>query len=977
MFKNFIDLFISKATLYPNKPAIIFHEKILTYQEIQQRSDDIAQHLIKIGSNPEQIIPLIMERDPNVVISMIAILKAGCAFLPISPITPCSRVKFILDDTKASLIISNCTVKNIDPAKITIIKPSWVKTSSQSVQNIIMPNQLAYVMYTSGSTGNPKGVLIEHASMMNLFISLISKLDINENDLFLALTDYTFDISLIELLMPLLCGATILLTEQGTVADGVKIKRYLEKNSITFMQATPLSWEILLKQGWKNDGSMKILVGGEKFKAQLAKQLGYKNGNVWNMYGPTETSMWSMFNHLSKFLTTESVPLGNPLCNTVIEILDDTMNKVNIGTQGELYIGGNGLARGYLNNQELTHEKFIHHPKTGVRLYRTGDLVIPHDEQTICYLGRTDDQLKFGGIRIEAGEIESVIEQDPFVKRAVIKIHEAQGYYKSLAAYIEVDEEKIFSNGVQTTNTDMSNFLKSIYDETYLHAEKYEHGAINNCGWQSSFTGQLLSIEELDESWSFVKNTINHSNLSDVLEVGCGTGSLLLGYIDRAEACTVVEISSKAIDYVKNRLNATQKQKVTFRNESVLSVHNHQKYTCVIVNSVVQYLPSIHSLITALTQLIHATKSNGTIIIGDVRSLELMDIYLLEKIRANSENNSDLHRNLSSFYYKSRDAEIVLSPKFFYALKNTLQEISHVDISVKHGLFKNELNYFRYDVILHINKTILQQQPVEIQYSYELSERTLREIINSNPNNSVLIRKIPNIYIQGLLQTIDEETTRYITLPSPEKEIYFNEETTAQIESLIHFESPTHEKFVQYDEENPLNAIEIYWHPKLNHPMIRPLNTNRFINYRDYCREPFNPWLQKFCFDHIKLKVSQHVLSWVNPSVYVWIERWPLSVNSKLDKKKLQLPISIENSPEANTLEKLQTMWRNITGDNALVDKEFWVHGVSSLCMYFFLATINETFQVNINYHEFREYNTLDKLAKYIGQLLELSLMDA
>jgi amino acid adenylation domain-containing protein len=887
---NFIDSFITAATLYPNKPAIRFHDEVINYQELHQRSSDLAHHIINLGIKSEEIIPLILERDPNTIISMIGILKAGCAFLPVSPITPCSRIRFILEDSKARIVISNIDISHLINSKITVIIPTQIQPTEQSISLITTQSQLAYAMYTSGSTGNPKGVLIEHGSMMNLFSSIASKLNLTTNEHVLALTDYTFDISLIELLLPILHGATILLTEQGTVADGVKIKYYLKKNKISLMQATPLTWEILIKQGWKNNGSMKILVGGEKFRTRLAELLDYKKGNIWNMYGPTETSMWSMYNNVSGILSKETVPLGQPINNTIIEILDSDLNSVAAGSQGELYIGGNGLARKYLNNSELTCEKFIYHPQSKTRLYRTGDLVT-YDTNEICYVGRSDDQLKFGGIRIEAGEIESVIEQEPIVKKSIVKVHETEGYYKVLAAYIEIDEETIFSDENHVTNIDMSHFLKNIYDETYLTAKDYEHGEINNCGWQNSFTGELFGLQELNESYQFVREIIQSSDLSSVLEVGCGTGALLLEYIDKAKECSIVEISSTAIDYVENKLNKKQLQKTTFRNESILNIHNHKKFSCIIVNSVIQYLPSIHSLITAITQLVEATKSNGTIIIGDVRALELLDIYLLEKIRANNETEDDLLHNLDSFYYKSRDAEVVLSPKFFFALKNIINNISHVDIAVKHGDFKNELNYFRYDVILHIDKCIVYKEPILTQYERSTNTNTLLETFKSAPHISLILKKIPNLYIQGFLKVIDREIPNHIPISSSGQETNFNHETKNKILDLINFKINTHDKFIVYDEINPTDTIEIHFHPKLKNQITRCSNNNEYLDYRSYCREPFNPWLQKFCIDHIKLKVSQHVVSWVNPSVYVWVEKWPLSINGKLNKKILQLPV--------------------------------------------------------------------------------------
>ncbi|BCA95591.1 hypothetical protein TUM19329_19520 [Legionella antarctica] len=975
MFINFLNSFLISVGRYPDKPAIIFQDITISYKELHQRSNDFAQSISDLG-NHTPIIPLFMERDADTIIAILAILKLGKVFLPISPITPCARIKFIFEDSRATVVISNIPDKLssiIDP-KINILVPSTIKKTNQDVPLYSAnSNDLAYLMYTSGSTGNPKGVLIEHGSMMNLFSSLIAEIKVTESDQFLALTDYTFDISLIELLMPLLCGATILLTEQGTVADGVKIKYYLKNNIINVIQATPLTWEILLKQGWKNEGHIKILVGGEKFRTQLADHLDYMQGNVWNMYGPTETTMWSMCYLVNKPLTSESVPLGKTLNNTFIEILDDQLNRVAPGSQGELYIGGDGLARGYLNNQLLTQEKFIYHPKTNMRLYKTGDLVIA-DEDSLYYVGRSDDQLKFGGIRIEAGEIENVIEQEPFVKRAVVKVHETEGYYKTLAAYIEVDEEQIFSNSIHSPGFDVSHFLKNIYDETYSHANEFEHGIINNCGWQSSFTGQLFNVEELNESYHFIRKIIEQSDLTDVLEVGCGTGSLLLEYIDKAQACTVVEISSQALKYVESRLNKQQLLKTIFKNESILNVHNHHKYSCIIVNSVIQYLPSIHSLVTAITQLVQASTRSATIIIGDVRSLELMDVYLLERIRRNSATAEKQPIDLNGFYYKSRDAEIVLSPKFFYALQANIKDITHVDISVKHGTHDNELNYFRYDVILHINKPVEYLTPISFSYDPTLNIKKIKQLVDSNPTKPIIIDSIPNAAIQKLIQLIDLEIPQHVSIDSSNEQFENNKNSLNLVLTELDFENNSHDQFVLYDEIKPTTSLAVHLYPK-HGPLVRCFTKTEYNHYRCYCREPFNPWLQKFCFDHIKLKVSQHVVSWVNPSVYVWIEKWPLTVNSKLDKKKLQLPITRNDasSSEPNILEQLQGMWRNITGDNALINKEFWVHGVSSLCMYFFLATINETFLVSINYHEFREYNTMDKLASYIERVLELS----
>lgn len=973
MQTTFIQKFLTQVSNKKHKPAIVFNGKNITYNEVNLYSDAIATYILKSDISSQKIVPLILERDISVIISMIGVLKSGCAFLPISPITPCSRIRFILEDTKSNFVISNINLQHILDNNRIINPNDIIKLNSSPLDPIFIDDSaIAYVMYTSGSTGNPKGVQIKHNSMMNLFDSLIENLNISSDDKFLALTDYTFDISLIELLLPLIQGATIILTEQGTVADGNKIKQYLDENTISIMQATPLTWEILLKQGWKNNNTkMQVLVGGEKFKTSLAESLNYKHGNVWNMYGPTETSMWSMANNLSTEILTETVPLGAPLQNTFIKILDSEFNEVGKNTQGELFIGGLGLAKGYLNNQKLTDEKFIYHPQIKERLYKTGDLVVDFDNQGICYIGRSDDQLKFGGIRIEAGEIESCIEQEPFVKKAIIKMHEKEEYYKTLAAYIEIDEEKLFSNDISAINHKYAEFIKNIYNETYLLAEKYEQGNINNCGWQSSFTGKLFSPDELFESTQFIKNQIMQSDLSSILEVGCGTGALLLDYINHAKKCTIVEISIKAIEYISKKLTKDQQQKITYINESIVNVHSHDNYSCIIVNSVLQYLPSVAILISTIKQLVSSAKSGGTIILGDIRSLELMDLYVLEKIRQNNHEVEDLNQHINTFYYKSRDTEITLSPQFFYILQKDITEISYIDINVKNGIYENELNYFRYDVIIHVKKIIELVPTLFIEYKDILTKEHIYNLADNNPKNAIKIKNIPNIYtkkiINKIFDGIKDINIDYIKLQSIEENVALKELLSKN------FKLSTHDIYLNYNFDNPNTDLDILLQPKNKGNLIRSCLPEISKPIKNYFREPFNPWIQQFCFEHIKLKITENILSWVMPSVYIWIEKWPISINGKLDKKKLMLPLNSTNlKKDSKTIGRLQNIWRNITGDDILLDKEFWIHGVSSLSMYFFLANINEVFLINISYHEFREHNTLKKLAKHIEKLLDL-----
>ncbi|KTD35426.1 peptide synthetase, non-ribosomal [Legionella moravica] len=968
MSYHFINHFSHAVNQYANKPALYYDNAIYSYETINRMSNKIAHLIAQFDLPKETIIPLVLERTPNIIITMLGILKSGCAFLPISPSSPCSRIEYILKETKAKILFCDIQTAFMVPEGVHQIDPATLPSCDEDACCMTYEDHdLAYVMYTSGSTGTPKGVLIEHQSMMNLFISLTEILNFSNSDLFLALTDYTFDISLIELLMPLTLGASIVLTEHGVVADGKKIKRYLRDFDISLMQATPLTWEILLKNGWVNNGLMRILVGGEQFKTNLALKLQYEKGNVWNVYGPTETSMWSMIYHVKNSLNSDSVPLGEPIANTYLKLIDEEGTS-----KSELCIGGFGVARGYLNAEELTRAKFIVDEQDNIRYYKTGDLVAPTNNSMFCYVGRRDNQLKFGGIRIEAGEIEATIEQEVFVKKAVIKIHEHNDYYKTLAAYIEIDEALLFSHGTHIISEDSSEYMGKIYDEAYVHAKEFEYDTINTCGWQSSFTGTTFQAEELSESYNNIRQYIHKSNLEHVLEVGCGTGFLLLDYLPNAQNVTLVEISQKAIDYVQSIVPKVYQHKINFKLESIVNIHGVNQYSCIVVNSVIQYLPSIKSLLDTMKQLVKATRAGGTILIGDVRSLELLELYLAIKHACHHQQGAEVCP--SSLFYKSRDSEIVLSPLFFYALKQHFKRISWVDISVKHGHHLNELNYFRYDVIIHIEKEVKQVDCHVLAYNELHHEMMLSELTNQI-TKPIKIHNIPYDYFSSLCSKLSLIENHYLDRLIKTTTHSLDETKKKQALLLINGQFDKFEIFIQYQSNAPQSHLQMLLVPITDKQvLIRPVEKEKFDSFHAYCREPFSPWLQKFCFDHIKLNVKKHVMSWVNPSIYIWVEQWPQTINGKLDRKQLVLPSSYHPEEESGAiLSQLKHIWFNITGDNALVTEEFWTHGVSSLSMYYFLATINETFHLHLTYHKFHQYNTMEKVATHIEQLLKTS----
>jgi polyketide synthase PksJ len=440
---NWTKLFEKQAVETPDAIAAVCGNDQISYRELDERSNRLAHYLISLGAGPERVLGIYMERSIWMLVGLLGIHKAGAAYLPMDPIFPQERLKYMLEDAKVKIILSLESLSKTLPlneAQIICLDKEWngiFKLSSESPQAETAADNLAYLIYTSGSTGNPKGVQIEQRALINFLQSMVKKTGINDKDTLLAVTTLSFDIAGLELYLPLICGAKTVIASREEVIDGSRLAEMLSEKGITIMQATPATWRLLIEAGWNGTEGLKALCGGEAFSRELANQLLERCLLVFNVYGPTETTIWSTLDKIET--CTGPVMIGRPIANTQVYVLDKSMNRVPIGVAGELYIGGDGLARGYLNLPELTCEKFIPDPfssKNGACLYKTGDLVKCSPDGKLEYVGRIDNQVKIRGYRIELGEIEALLNQQAEIKNCIVADKEIIPGEKSLVAYI-------------------------------------------------------------------------------------------------------------------------------------------------------------------------------------------------------------------------------------------------------------------------------------------------------------------------------------------------------------------------------------------------------------------------------------------------------------------------------------------------------------------------------------------------------------
>ncbi len=434
-------LFEAQVERTPEAVAVVHEGQQVTYRELNRRANQLAHYLRKMGIGPEVLAGICVDRSVEMIVGLLGILKAGGAYVPLDPAYPRERLDFMLKDARVGAVLTTASLLSGLPelqARVVCLDTERDPISRESERNLVLegtPENLAYVIYTSGSTGAPKGVEVSQAALVNFLTSMKCEPGIKPEDVLLAVTTLSFDIAGLEMFLPLIVGARVVVASRETAMDGVRLMELLESSGTTVMQATPATWRLLLETGWKGNRELKVLCGGEALPRELARDLLKRSQSLWNLYGPTETTVWSTVGEVR--LSDQNITIGRPIANTQVYLLDKRSQPVPVGVPGELYIGGDGVARGYHQREELTAERFVTNPfQVGTRLYRTGDLARYLSDGRIECLGRIDRQVKLRGYRIETEEIETVLRQHPAVRQAVVMIRENVSGDQRLVAYL-------------------------------------------------------------------------------------------------------------------------------------------------------------------------------------------------------------------------------------------------------------------------------------------------------------------------------------------------------------------------------------------------------------------------------------------------------------------------------------------------------------------------------------------------------------
>jgi len=952
------DAGLSVPPVRPVQPVGQVRPVQLTYCQLNEQSNRLAGWLIEKGVQPDTIVGIKIERSVEMAVGLMGILKAGATYMPIDPDYPQERVDYMLKDSKSALLLTAATINKA------------MNRSYKTHMSYISPASLAYIIYTSGSTGKPKGVMIKHKGISNRLQWMQEAYGLTTDDRILQKTPYSFDVSVWEFFWTLSYGAVLVMAEPGGHKDSAYLVKTINREKITTIHFVPTMLNVFLEEpGIDTIRSLKrVICSGEALPMEYQEKFFTLFGpavELHNLYGPTEASVDVTYWACERNSSRHSVPIGKPIANTRIYLLDGNLNLVPIGIRGELYIAGVQLAHGYVNRPELTAEKFINRSYKSYKshIYRTGDLARWLPDGSIEFLGRVDSQVKVRGFRIELGEIEANLRENQDISDAVVVVMEDSPNAKGkLVAYIVPDSgywkaDRQGETGSENLSAEQITDWQEVFNNAYTTSNRdnrQENPTFNTTGWNSSYTGDPIPAEEM-HLW--VDNTVQRIlsyQPRNVMEIGCGTGLFLFKIIPHCRTYLGTDIAQEGLNYIHSHLGKIKESGWADVRTRCRSADNFDgiepgELDMVILNSVIQYFPSVDYLEEVLEKAAQKIKPGGHIFIGDVRSLPLLKTFHASVALSGAEPAPPKETILSRIMNKiAQEQELVIDPLFFDTLKKRNPRVKHVEPLIKYGRYTNELSKFRYDIILHIGtkdrEIPLIKPDLVLEWNKEkpgLGE--IKDLLSDWANEAsqpgcAIITSVPNARVQEDIRALKRLTGR--EEPGTARGIEPDDILELGNEYPYHI---TLRVSPLPGEEGAFDVVFIHRDMKVKgpgavvcdiHPSLHPGETSTMNAYTN------NPLLVKIagrlvpqCRDFLKERLPEYML----PSHFVLLERLPMTSNGKLDRRMLPEPVQLEQTkelvaPTTKTEIFLAQLWKEILNlEQVSVNHNFFELGGDSV----------------------------------------------
>ncbi len=980
------ELFAQQAASTPDAMAVMLDERKLSYRELDEQANALACRLQMLGIGPENRVAVMLERSPELVIALMAVLKAGGAYVPLDPAYPHERLAYMLADCNARVLLATTqSARACDaiPAatQLILLDAPLEEAVAAAPVSTTRPDHLAYVIYTSGSTGRPKGAMNEHRAIVNRLRWMQREYRLQSDDRVLQKTPASFDVSVWEFFWPLITGATLVLARPGGHRDPAYLAELIERERITTLHFVPSMFRAFLEQpGLERLTSLRrVFCSGEALTPELVQRfLTVSTAQLHNLYGPTEAAVDVTFWPCT-LADRIGVPIGHPVANTAIHVLDERMQPMPIGVAGELYIGGVQVGRGYLDRPALTGERFVPDPfsRGGARLYRTGDRARRRADGAVEYLGRNDHQVKIRGLRIELGEIESVLARHPRVAATVVVDRPAPSGEPMLVAYVQARAEA--DDAEPQHDGERIGAWASVYDEAY--AGEDADAAFDTSSWNSSYDSQPVPAPQMQAYVESRIDAIRALRPRRVLEIGCGTGLLLHRLAPDCERYVGTEISEVALAKLARAIatDAGRLGHVELLQRDALDLSGWEPgaFDTVVLNSVIQLFPGEKYLERVLDGLQSVLAPGGCIFVGDVRRLDMQRLFhtSVQQYRAASDiSPTQLRERVAAAIAREQDLVVSLDLFRAWAARDPRR---HVVFELERGVFHNEFTRFRCDVLLFLDRAPSEKGDT-VAWTTGMTYDSLEARVESLADG-LWITGLPNSRVTSAaaLQAWMDADFEVSTDPGEPEQIAGGIDPHAMHELARKL---GHRLSLRPARSGNLAAMDALFHPlqpsepdcvpvgELSRSVVAPaaVLSNQALRTTD--EQSLAPVLARF----LRSSLPEYMV----PDRFVFLDALPLSPSGKIDRGRLPAlaqPTGGDRAacvPARDAVEqRLMSIWESLLGVRGFgVRDNFFELGGQSILGARLMARIRSEFERTLPLSTLFEEATIEHLANRLRQ---------
>jgi amino acid adenylation domain-containing protein len=965
-------LFAAQAARTPEAAAILFEGESLTYAELDERTERLARRLRALGVGVGTTVAVCLERGPGVLVAPLAVWKAGGVYLPLDPTHPAERLSFLLGDSGAELVVTESALAGLLPEReVEVVLLDGIPTlqgrggaeEGGAATADVLPGDLAYLIYTSGSTGTPKAVMVEHAQLTHTLRASLETLGFAPGDVVAALASTSFDISLLELVTPLLAGGAVRIIPHEVARDPETLVEAAADVSVLHAVPALMRQTVEAARGGGALPSLRLLlVGGDTVPPDLLEEMrdAFPDARTVVLYGPTETAIICSTHPVSG--AVEGHPLGSPLPGVRLRVCGPRGELAPLGVPGEVWISGGGVARGYLGRPELNAEKFV--GAGAERAYRTGDRARWRADGVLEFLGRADEQVKVRGFRIEPGEVEAVLREQPGVREAVVLAREDAPGDRRLVAYVVPS-----ADGVETAGGGKEQVAEweTLFDDTYAQDEGEADPTLQLKGWNSSYTGEPIPREEMRAWVEHTAERILALRPERVLEVGCGTGLLLFRVAPHTRAYHGTDFSGVALAHVRRHAAGLPQLSLSEREADRLDDYAGAGLDLVVVNSVAQYFPDLDYLLRVLEGAAAALRPGGRIFVGDVRSLPLAGAFHASVELARAPDDLAAGRLLDRVRRGIvEEQELLLDPALFEALRARMPRLGRVEVQVKRGKYDNEVSRFRYDVVLHLDvAAAAATAPVVREWSGEDADG-LRALAEGSVS-ALLVRGVPDARVREHVRAYERVSAGGEAADAAAVRVLSAEDAGGIAPEALFALADELARGIEV-RPGASGTLDVLFHPAGGVAHF-PAAVDAERPWESYANDPQWGRRMRALVPALREAARARLPEYMVPSAFVVLEALPVTANCKVDRGALPAPDTPGSrgtyvAPRTPAEERMAGIWAEVLGvERVGAEDHFFDLGGHSLLATRVVSRMRSALQVELPVRALFEAPTVARLA--------------